>query len=299
MTETTNGAVTATALPLDLFARGKVRDTYHYGDNLLMVATDRISTFDVVMPSGIPRKGEALTALARYWFALTTHIAPNHLLPDPAYGDDLLSLLPDLPRRSLYVRRAARIDVECVARGYLSGSGWTEYKEHGTLAGEPLPAGLEESARLPRPVFTPAIKNDDGHDENISRNRLAALLGDEAAATLEKVTLALYSFAAEHALARGVIVADTKFEFGYIDGVLTLIDEMLTSDSSRLWPAASYRPGGPQTSLDKQPVRDWATTSGWNKQPPAPPLPPGVAADVTRRYLEAVERLTGVPLDAA
>jgi len=290
-------AVTATALPLDLFAHGKVRDTYRYGDNLLMVATDRISTFDVVMPSGIPRKGEALTALARYWFAQTTHIAPNHLLPDPAYGDDLLSLLPDLPRRALYVRRATRIDVECVARGYLAGSGWIEYKEHGTLAGESLPAGLEESARLPRPVFTPAIKNDDGHDENISRARLATIVGPAVAVTLEKLTLDLYMFAAARVLDRGVIVADTKFEFGYVDGVLTLIDEMLTPDSSRFWPAATYRPGGPQTSLDKQPVRDWAVASGWNKQPPAPPLPPEVAADVTRRYLEAVERLTGVPLD--
>jgi len=297
--ERSDTAVTATALPLDLFVRGKVRDTYRYGDNLLMVATDRISTYDVVMPSGIPRKGEALTALARYWFAQTAHIAPNHLLPDPAYGADLLSFLPDLPRRALYVRRAERIDVECVARGYLSGSAWNEYQEHGTLAGEPLPAGLTESARLPRPVFTPAIKNDDGHDENITRPHLAAIVGDEVAAKLERLTLDLYAFAAAKALQRGVIVADTKFEFGYIDGVLTIIDEMLTPDSSRFWPASTYRPGGPQTSLDKQPVRDWAVACGWNKQAPAPPLPPAVAADVTRRYLEAVERLTGVPLGTA
>ena len=287
--------VLRTDLPLEVYARGKVRDTYRLGDNLLMVATDRISAFDVVMPSGISRKGEVLTALSRYWFAQTAHLVPNHLLPSPDFAD-LLPFLPDLPRRAMLVRRAERIDVECVARGYLSGSGWAEYSAHGTLAGELLPPGLRESERLAAPRFTPAIKNDAGHDENISRAQLAEMLGPARASELERLSLALYAFAAGLAAERGVIIADTKFEFGLIDGRLTLIDEVLTPDSSRFWPAASYRPGGPQPSFDKQPVRDYLAASGWDKTPPGPALPPEVVRDTTRRYVEAYRMLTGSDL---
>ncbi len=288
--------VLRTDLPLEVYARGKVRDTYRLGENLLMVATDRISAFDVVMPTGIPRKGEVLTALSRYWFARTAHLVSNHLLPD-ADLSALLPSLPDLPRRAMLVRRAERIDVECVARGYLAGSGWTEYREHGTLAGEPLPPGLRESERLPAPRFTPAIKNDAGHDENISRAQLTEMLGRDLAAELERLSLALYAFAADLAAERGVIIADTKFEFGLIDGRLTLIDEALTPDSSRFWPAASYRPGGPQPSFDKQPVRDYLAASAWDKTPPGPELPSDVVRDTTRRYVEAYRLLTGRKLD--
>lgn len=284
--------VLSTALPLPLFSRGKVRDTYCLGDDLLMVATDRLSAFDVAMPNGVARKGEVLTALARYWFAATAHLVPNHLLPLPdltAYRQ----LVPDLARRAMLVRRAERINVECVARGYLAGSGWAEYAAAGTLSGEPLPPGLLESARLPAPVFTPAIKNDAGHDENISRTRLAALLGAETARELERLSLLLYAFAAEQARERGIIIADTKFEFGLIEGRLTLIDEALTPDSSRFWPADSYRPGGPQPGFDKQPVRDYLAASGWDKAPPGPALPEEIVAATTQRYLDAYRLLTG------
>ncbi len=285
-----------TDLPLEVYARGKVRDTYRLGGDLLMVATDRISAFDVVMPVGIPRKGEVLTALSRHWFAATQDLVPNHLLP-PRDLEDLLPSLPDLPRRAMVVRRAERIDVECVVRGYLSGSGWVEYLAQGTLAGEPLPPDLVESARLAEPRFTPAIKNDAGHDENISRQQLAELIGPERAAELERLSLLLYGFAAEAARERGVIIADTKFEFGVIDGTLTLIDEVLTPDSSRFWPAELYRPGGPQPSFDKQPVRDYLAASGWDKSPPGPVLPDEVVAATTQRYLEAYRLLTGRALD--
>jgi len=293
-------AVSRTDLPLPLFSRGKVRDMYHLGDDLLMVATDRISAYDVVMSTAIPRKGEALTALARYWFGATGRLVPNHLLSQPNLTAHarLLDALPDLPRRAMVVRRVQRIDVECVVRGYLAGSGWAEYRAQGTLAGEPLPPGLPESARLPRPVFTPASKHDNGHDENISRARLSELVGVARSAELERLSLALYAFAADAARARGIIIADTKFEFGLIDGRLTLIDEALTPDSSRFWPVGAYRPGGSQPSLDKQPVRDYLTASDWDKRPPGPTLPEPVVADTTRRYLEAVRLLTGHDLDA-
>ena len=289
--------VLSTDLPLEPFSRGKVRDTYRLGDDLLMVATDRLSAFDVVMPAGIPRKGAVLTALARYWFDATRHIVPNHVLPARDLSD-LTPSLPDLASRSMVVRRAERIPVECVVRGYLAGSGWSEYRTEGTLAGEPLVAGLKESERLPTPVFTPAIKNDAGHDENISRVRLADRIGDDLASRLERLSLAVYAFGATAARARGVIVADTKFEFGLVDGRLALIDEILTPDSSRFWPADAYRPGGPQPSFDKQPVRDYLAASGWDNAPPGPSLPPGVVADTTRRYLEAYRLLTGHDLGA-
>jgi len=289
--------VCETTLPLELVSRGKVRDTYRLDDDtLLMVATDRISAFDVVLPAGIPRKGEALTALSLYWFEATAHLIPNHLAP----ARDLSALavaLPDLARRSMVVRRATRIPVECVVRGYLAGSGWAEYAAAGTLAGEPLPPGLVESAPLPRPAFTPAIKNDAGHDENIGRARLVEFVGPERAAALEWASLALYAFAAGRARERGVIVADTKFEFGLIDGRLALIDEALTPDSSRFWPVASYRPGGPQESFDKQPVRDYLPGAGWDRRPPGPALPGFVVAGTTARYLAAYRLLTGRALD--
>ncbi|MDQ2830688.1 MAG: phosphoribosylaminoimidazolesuccinocarboxamide synthase [Chloroflexota bacterium] len=290
-------AVLTTDLPLDIVSRGKVRDTYRLDDDsLLMVATDRLSAFDVVMPVGIPRKGEVLTALAKYWFAATAHLMPNHILPMrdlSRFG----AALPDVARRSMVVRRAERISVECVVRGYLAGSGWAEYKSSGTLAGEPLPLGLVESDALPRPAFTPAIKNDAGHDENVSRARLAELVGRERAGELERASLALYAFAADKARERGVIVADTKFEFGLVGGRLTLIDEALTPDSSRFWPAASYRPGGPQESFDKQPVRDYLAGLDWDRRPPGPALPDAVVAGTTARYLEAYRLLTGRDLD--
>lgn len=294
-----SGAVVlSTDLPLPLFSRGKVRDTYELGDHLLMVATDRLSAFDVVLPDGVPRKGEALTALARYWFAATAHLAPNHLLPLPDLGAFSVQV-PDIERRAMLVRRAQRINVECVVRGYLAGSGWVEYARGGTLAGETLPRGLVESARLPEPCFTPAIKNDAGHDENISRAALAGMIGGALAAELERLSLDLYAFAAAQARERGIIIADTKFEYGLIGGSLTVIDEVLTPDSSRFWPMAGYQPGGPQTSFDKQPVRDFLVAAGWDKTPPGPALPPEVLADTTRRYLEAYHILTGRHLDEA
>ena len=291
------GVVLETHLPLEIFARGKVRDTYRLDDDsLLMVATDRISAFDVVMPTGIPRKGEVLTGLATYWLAAMARLVPNHLLPARDLSP-LAAALPDVARRAMVVRRAERIPVECVVRGYLAGSGWAEYAATDTLAGEPLPPGLMESGQLPRPAFTPAIKNDAGHDENITRARLAELVGRERAAELERVSLALYAYAATRARERGVIVADTKFEFGLIDGRLALIDEVLTPDSSRFWPAASYRPGGPQESFDKQPVRDYLAASGWDRRPPGPALPPEVVAGTTARYRAAYRLLTGRELD--
>jgi len=293
----TAAAVRDTNLPLDIVSRGKVRETYRLDDDsLLMVATDRISAFDVVLPVGIPRKGEVLTALAKYWFDATQHLMPNHILP----ARDLsrfVAALPDVARRSMVVRRAERIPVECVVRGYLAGSGWAEYTSSGTLAGEPLPPGLVESDALPRPAFTPAIKNDAGHDENIGRARLAELVGWERAGELERASLALYAFAADKARGRGVIVADTKFEFGLVDGRLTLIDEALTPDSSRFWAATSYRPGGPQASFDKQPVRDYLAGLTWDRRPPGPALPGVVVAGTTARYLEAYRLLTGHDLD--
>ncbi len=289
--------VLRTDLPLELVRRGKVRDTYRLGDRLLMVASDRISAFDVVMPNGIPCKGEVLTALSRYWFAITEHLVPNHLMAE-ANVSNLTIYLPDIARRAMVVREAERIEVECVVRGYLSGSGWIEYREHGTLAGEALPSGLVESQRLPEPRFTPAIKNDAGHDENISRTRLRAMIGPELAGQLEDLSIRMYDFAANYALERGIVIADTKFEFGFIDGRLHIIDELLTPDSSRFWPLDGYAPGGPQPSFDKQPVRDYLAASGWDKQPPAPALPEAVVRDTTRRYLEAYRLITGGDLEA-
>jgi phosphoribosylaminoimidazole-succinocarboxamide synthase len=287
--------LTTVTVPLPLLRRGKVREMYVVDDErLLMVASDRVSAFDVVMNEPIPGKGAVLTALSAFWFRQTADVVRNHVISEdlaalPVSITDAVRALGD---RWLLVRRAARIDIECVVRGYLSGSGWAEYRRAGTVAGEPLPAGLVESQRLEQPIFTPAIKAESGHDENISRAHLAELVGAQRARRLEELSLALYRVGAAHAASRGLILADTKFEFGTVDGELTLIDEALTPDSSRYWPADQYQPGGPQPSFDKQFLRDFLESSGWNKEPPPPPLPDWVITGTAARYAEALRRLT-------
>ncbi len=294
--------VLSPAVPaLPTLYRGKVRDSYAVGeDRLLLVASDRLSAFDCILPNGVPLKGRILTGIAAFWFGRTAGLVPNHLIsadwPEVARLSGLDAALPDLDGRTMLVRRAERIDVECVMRGYLAGSGWAEYRAHGTLAGLPLPAGLRESEALPEPAFTPAIKNDRGHDENISVARLVSLLGREMARQLEEASRALYTFAHRFALERGMIVADTKFEFGLVDGRLTLIDEILTPDSSRFWDADAYEPGRAQASFDKQPVRDYLSSLGWRGTLPAPSLPPEVVAATVERYRAAYQRLNGEPL---
>ena len=278
-------ALLETRLDLPLFSRGKVRDTYELpGGRLLMVTTDRISAFDHVLPNGIPDRGKVLTQLSGFWFERTRALQENHLL-EP--GDD---------GRSMVVRRASRIDFECVVRGYLAGSAWAEYRERGTMAGEPLPPGLRESERLPEPIFTPATKAESGHDENVTFDRMKAEVGAELAERLRDASLGLYSYAAEHAESCGLILADTKFEFGLIDGRLVLIDEALTPDSSRYWDAAAYEVGTAPESFDKQFVRDWLTRSGWDRESPPPPLPEEIVEQTRQRYLTAYERLVGQPL---
>jgi phosphoribosylaminoimidazole-succinocarboxamide synthase len=282
-------------IALPLLRRGKVREMYVVDDErLLMVASDRVSAFDVVMAEPIPGKGAVLTALSAFWFRRAADVVRNHFISDDpaALPPAIRPAAESLGERWLLVRRADRIDIECVVRGYLSGSAWAEYRRVGTVAGEPLPSGMLESQRLERPIFTPAIKAESGHDENISRARLAALVGAERAHRLEELSLALYGVGAEHAARRGVILADTKFEFGEIDGEVVLIDEALTPDSSRYWPADQYRPGGPQPSFDKQFLRDFLESSGWNKEPPPPRLPQEVIDGTAARYQEALRRLT-------
>ena len=274
---------------------GKVREIFDLGDRLLIVATDRISAFDVIMPNGIPRKGEVLTQISYFWFAQTEAFQPNHLL---SRGDDPLpaGLQPyaaQLARRSMIVKKAQPLAIECVVRGYLAGSGWKEYREHQTVCGIKLPPGLVESSELPMPIFTPATKAETGHDENIPFERAAEIVGTEIAEQARAASLKLYRFARDYARQRGIIIADTKFEFGLRDGILILIDEALTPDSSRFWPADEYRPGKAQPSFDKQFVRDYLETLDWNKTPPAPALPPEVVARTQAKYVEAYERLTG------
>jgi phosphoribosylaminoimidazole-succinocarboxamide synthase len=294
-------AVTHLELPgVPLFSSGKVRETFDLGDRLLMVATDRISAYDSVLPNGIPAKGIILTQFARFWFERLNDILPNHLVTTdltklPEHITRYRHLLKD---RSMIVRKAKRIDIECVARGYLSGSAWAEYLAHGTVCGQELPDGLQESDRLPEPIFTPAIKATDGrHDENISVQRMAEIVGEDRTTQLQEKTLEIYEFAERVARERGIIIADTKFEFGMINGQLTLIDEVLTPDSSRFWDAELYEPGKSQPSFDKQIVRDWLTSSGWDREPPAPRLPDEVALRTARRYHEVFQRLTGQSLD--
>lgn len=287
-------AITETDLrQLVLYKRGKVRDIYELDDRLLIVATDRISAFDVVLPTGIPDKGRVLTELSLFWFVRTTDIAPNHLL---AAGDTAYRPFGDLlGSRSMLVRKARPLPIECIVRGYLAGSGWKEYQRHGSVCGQPLPPRLLESSALPEPIFTPSTKAEGGdHDENISFDHVVALLGRDLAERVRDLSLALYGRARDVAEPRGVIIADTKFEFGFDaqTGDLMLIDEVLTPDSSRFWPKDAYRPGGPQPSFDKQFVRDYLESIGWDKRPPAPPLPPAVVAQTRARYLEALRRLT-------
>ena len=285
---------------MPLFRRGKVRDTFDLGDRLLMVSTDRVSAFDVVMPDGIPGKGIVLTQLSNFWFARTAALVPNHLLAtDPAAFPAELRPHADMLRdRSVLVRKAERIDIECVVRGYLAGSAWAEYRDRGTVCGRPLPPGMVESARLPAPIFTPATKADEGHDENIDTGRMAEIVGAGTARELERLSRTIYRASVEYAIERGIIIADTKFEFGLIDGRPVLIDEVLTPDSSRFWEVAQYEPGRPQDSLDKQPLRDWLLASGWDREPPAPPLPPAVIAQIGRKYQDAYRRLVGAPVGA-
>ncbi len=281
-----------------LFRRGKVRDVYAVGDDaLLIVASDRLSAFDLVLPTPIPDKGRVLTQLSNFWFAKTAHLVPNHLRETgPAKFPTPFKGRAELAGRAVLVRRCERIDIECVGRGYISGSAWAEYKKDGTVAHERLPAGLVESAKLPDPIFTPATKAITGHDENISRAQLAAIVGKDVARRLEEVTLALYRYAHAYALGRGLILADTKFEFGWDGAALTLIDEALTPDSSRYWDSAKWRPGETPPSFDKQYVRDFLVASGWNREPPAPALPPEVVEGTRERYREAYRRITGAAL---
>jgi phosphoribosylaminoimidazole-succinocarboxamide synthase len=284
----------------DLHARGKVRDIYEVDPGrLLMVTTDRISAFDVVLPTPIPDKGRVLTGLSLFWFDRTTDLMPNHMV-SAATSDlpgEFAEHREELAGRSMLVRRARMIPIECVARGYLSGSGWKEYRQAGTVCGIQLPDGLGESERLPEPIFTPATKAETGHDENITIERAGEIVGRGLAERLKELTLALYERGAALAADRGVILADTKFEFGFIDGEIALCDEVMTPDSSRFWPADGYAPGGAQPSFDKQYVRDWLDDSGWDHEPPPPELPADVVGHTAGRYREAYERITEEPFD--
>lgn len=278
------------------FARGKVRDTYDLGDKLLIVATDRISAFDVVLPTGIPRKGEVLSRLSAWWFERMKEVVPNHFIAlITAENTSLLPfpIGPEYYGRSMLVHKAQRLDAECIARGYITGSGWKDYQRTGSVCGIPLPEGLQESQKLPQTLFTPSTKADVGHDENISFDQLAAIVGAEPANAMSRRTIALYDYAHTVALERGIIIADTKFEFGIWHDEVILIDEVLTPDSSRFWPAATYKPGGGQPSFDKQPVRDWISGSGWKDTDPPPVLPGDVVAATSDRYVKVYEMLTG------
>jgi phosphoribosylaminoimidazole-succinocarboxamide synthase len=288
-----------TALPLKLFARGKVRDTYELGpDRLLMVATDRLSAFDHVLPNGIPDRGKVLTQLSIFWFSQTDTFQPNHLVSGmiPDLPSELRDFRNKLAGRFMIVRKAKRIDYECVVRGYLAGSAWKEYQESQSLAGENMPPGLLQSQKLVEPIFSPATKAESGHDENVTFDQVKKDLGDDLAGKLRDASLALYKYGAEFSARRGLILADTKFEFGLVGDDLILIDEVLTPDSSRYWDAATYRVGTSPESYDKQFVRDWLSRSGWDKESDPPPLPDDVVAQTRLRYLTAYQMLVGKPL---
>ncbi len=277
--------------------RGKVRDTYDLGDRLLIVATDRISAFDSILPTGIPDKGKVLSQMSAWWFERSAQVVPNHFirLADGTPADDLpFALPPELIGRSTIARKARRIDVECIVRGYLSGSAWTEFQRYGTVNGIRIPKDMRESDRFPEPLFTPTTKAEEGHDEAMTFSDLMQEVGPEAAQVLRVRSIALYNFAAEYARERGIIIADTKFEFGWLGDELIVIDEILTPDSSRFWAVADYEPGRPQASFDKQYVRDWLLQSGWNKEPPPPELPDDVVRGTSERYREAFRLLTGL-----
>ncbi len=277
-----------------LLKSGKVREVFDLDDALLFVATDRISAYDAVLPTPIPDKGRVLTQLSLFWFGHLRDVVPNHFITDnvAAYRPVLKQYEEQLRGRAMIVKKAEVLPVECVVRGYLAGSGWSEYQRSGTVCGERLPAGLREAERLPSPLFTPATKAESGHDENISFARMCEIVGRARGEQLREISIALYQRALEYAAPRGIIVADTKFEFGLINGVLTLVDEVLTPDSSRFWPAAQYAPGASPPSFDKQYVRDYLSTSGWDKEPPAPPLPDEVVSKTREKYLEALRILT-------
>ncbi len=294
----TTAILTETTLDLPLYARGKVRDIFDLGDRLLIVATDRISAFDVILPTGIPDKGLVLTQLSAFWFEKTGDIVPNHFLR--VVDDTRIEGVPvELPReligRAMLVRKAQRLDVECIARGYavLGSAGWAEYHETGTISGIRLPKGLKEAQELFEPIFTPTTKAEEGHDENMTFDQAVELVGAQAANAMALRSLAVYRFGREYARERGIIIADTKFEFGWLDEEVILIDEVLTPDSSRFWPAEQYRTGEPQPSFDKQYVRDYLTEVGWDRTPPAPELPSNVAARTGEKYRDAFHRLTG------
>ncbi len=302
-----------TDLPLPLFRRGKVRDVYGVGDRLLIVSTDRISAFDVVLPCGIPDKGRVLNQLSAFWFKKTAHILPNHLIKvidsqdtlrdivaraesakqSQREEDSSLTLGTSLIGRSMLVAKGERISIECVVRGYLSGSAWAEYKETGRIGDISLPRGLKESQELPRPIFTPTTKSETEHDRPLTDQDIENLGIGDIFEELERKSLLIYSHARDYARSRGIIIADTKFEFGYIDGQLALIDELLTPDSSRFWEVGQYEVGRSQPSFDKQPVRDWLSNSGWDKKPPAPVLPPEVVESTSKRYRDVYNKLTG------
>jgi phosphoribosylaminoimidazole-succinocarboxamide synthase len=296
---TTAAVLQVSITDLNLLKRGKVRDVYEVDDErLLIVATDRISAFDCILPTAIERKGEVLTSLSRFWFEKLASIVPNHFITiDQQEMPESVRRAPELNRRSMLVKRAEVFPVECVVRGYLVGSGWKDYLRTGEVCGHKLPANLPESAELPEPLFTPSTKAEQGHDENISEAEVRDLLGDDTANYLRETSLRLYNEARAYARSRGIIIADTKFEFGRDqNGQIMLVDEALTPDSSRFWPAESYSPGKSQASFDKQFVRDYLETLTWDKQPPAPPLPTEVASATTARYLEAYRLLTGEEL---
>lgn len=287
--------VLETNLPFPLLARGKVRDIYDVGDALLFIASDRISAFDCILQTGIPCKGRILTQMSLFWFEFLRDSVPSHLLTANVheYPSHLAASSSLLKGRSMLVKKACMIPVECVARGYLAGSGWKEYQAQGTVCGIPLPKNLRDGDRLPEPIFTPAAKAQSGHDENIPFSSVAAQTGDKLAERLRDLTLTIYRKAQHYAFERGVILADTKFEFGFVNDELVLADEVLTPDSSRYWPADTYQPGGPQRSFDKQYVRDYLETLDWDKRPPAPALPQEVVMRTSEKYQEAHERITG------
>ncbi|MYC30685.1 MAG: phosphoribosylaminoimidazolesuccinocarboxamide synthase [Chloroflexi bacterium] len=286
--------------------RGKVRDTYAIDDNLLlMVATDRISAFDVVLPTGIPEKGKVLNRISSFWFDKTSHLIPNHLvaLADAdnagsylSANADLSDISSELASQAMIVKKAERIDIECIVRGYITGSAWSEYRRQGTVSGKPMPEGLVEGMEFPEHLFTPTTKAEEGHDQNMSDQEVVDMVGSEMAERLAEASKMVYGFAHDYARERGIILADTKMEFGLLDGQLILIDELLTPDSSRFWDMEGYAPGKSQPNFDKQFVRDWLVEQGWNQEPPAPELPDDVVARTTDRYIQAYKRLTGTDL---
>ena len=292
-------AVDKTELPFKLFKRGKVRDIYEIDDNLLIVATDRISAFDFVLPDPIPNKGIYLTQLSIFWFEKMKNIVDNHLISGDVedFPDELKDYRDVLDKRSMLVTKTEVIPVECIVRGYLSGSGWKEYREKGEICGVKLPKGLRESEKLDEPIFTPTTKAEKGHDMPITFEQLKDMVGKETAEKLRDLSIEIYEKARDYAYQRGIIIADTKFEFGVKDGEIILVDELLTPDSSRFWPLDKYEPGKPQPSFDKQYVRDYLTSTGWDKNSPPPHLPEEVIRETEKRYREAFERLTGKRLD--